>query len=187
MLGCCTLGDGVSGTRGDSCILSAILNEGARLAWGAGFTRGFSGQESLSGPGLRIGTEVSLPPRPRSASQQLGLPVASQALRAQHYLPACPSCTYSFLGCRRCLCQVRNPRPRPTSLIPGHPPSLPGFPGQPGFRAEWDKEAWGALWVPTQASPTGQAPGGLSVSKPSRSLGLTTVSACTLYPINKLK
>lgn len=40
MLGCCTLGDGVSGTRGDSCILSAILNEGARLAWGAGFTPG---------------------------------------------------------------------------------------------------------------------------------------------------
>lgn len=65
---------------GDSCILSAILSKGARLVWGAGFTRGFSGQESLSGPGLRNGTKVSIPARPHSASQQLGLPLASQAL-----------------------------------------------------------------------------------------------------------
>lgn len=86
--------------------------------------------------------------------------------------------------------EVPLPGPEPSAPAdlshPWAPASLPGFPGQPGFRAEWDREAWGALWVPTQASPTGQAPGGLSVSKP-RSLGLTTVSACTLYPINKLK
>lgn len=196
MLGCCTLGDGVSGTRGESCILSAILNKGARLVWGAGFTQGVSGQESLSGPGLRNGTAVSIPCRPCSASQQLGLPVAPRprgpsttCLPAQVvHIPSSAALTARpSLGCQRCLHQVWNTQPWPTSPLPGRPPSLPGSPGQPGFGAEWDGEAWEGLWVPTRASPTGQAPGGLSMSKASRSLGLTTVSACTLYPINKLQ
>lgn len=74
----------------------AILSEGARLVWGAGgFTRGSLARKALSGPGLGDGTKVSIPARPHSASQQLGLPLASQALRVQRTCP--PAELYIFL------------------------------------------------------------------------------------------
>lgn len=189
------------GSRGGTCILRAILNEGSRLGSGDSL-RGFSGQESLSRPGLlEMAPRVSVAPSPRWGHKErvcfsaVGAP-SGEPGPVGPTPPACPGCTYSFFGCINRTAQPwlpEVPLPGPKHSAPANlalssqgPLLLLGPQGGLGSGLSgWG--SFGGLLAPTQASPTGWAPGGLSVSRSSHSLSLTTVSACALYPINKLK